>query len=198
MGDWKTVRVRQELLDAVERAVEAGRYGSLAEFVSEAVQLRLKELHEGRGEAVAKAVECPVLEERMLFSCEHMWAVVTPEGNVRVGLSDFAQKRLEGVSGVHVDAVGCEVRRGEAFGVVETWMFRFDLVAPVSGRVVRVNEALGERPVLVNEDSYGAGWVVEVRPGDSVVLEEELRGLMGSREYRLFVLRQRRLGREKL
>lgn len=185
-------------MSAVERTVEAGRYRSLSEFVSEAVQLRLKELHQVHGGDVDKSVvECSVVVERLLCSADHLWAVVTAEGNIRVGLSDFAQERLKGVAGIHVNPVGCEVKKGESFGFVESWMFKFDLRAPVSGKFVRVNEALLKKPFIISEDSYDFGWVAEIRPDDLMVLEEELRDLMGPKKYKLYTMKQRHLKREK-
>jgi glycine cleavage system H protein len=74
---------------------------------------------------------------------------------------------------------------------VETWMFRFDLHAPVSGKIVRVNGALQEKPSPINEDPYGTGWVAEIKPGNTVTLGDELRELMGSKEYRVYAIKQR-------
>ena len=63
--------------------------------------------------------------------------------------------------------------------------------APVSGKIVRVNGALQERPSLINKDPYGVGWVAEIKPGNRVTLEDELRELMGSKEYRMYAVKQR-------
>lgn len=90
-----------------------------------------------------------------------------------------------------MEHVGRRVEKGEHFGFVETWMFRFDLHAPVSGKIVRVNGALQERPSLINEDPYGVGWVVEIKPGNTVTLEDELRELMGSKEHGMYAVKQR-------
>jgi glycine cleavage system H protein len=65
----------------------------------------------------------------------------------------------------------------EPFGVAETWMFMFDLYAPVSGKIVKVNENLKDKPHLVNEDPYGEGWIIEIKPKNSMTLEEELKRL---------------------
>jgi glycine cleavage system H protein len=192
MTKWKTVRVKQELLTAVGRTIDSGRYSSLSKFVSEALRLRLDELHGSQGAVVVeKQVEYPVVRDRLLCSSEHMWAMVTPDGNIGVGLSDYAQKHLRSITALNVDHVGRRVEKGEHFGSVETWMFRFDLHAPVSGKIVRVNGALQKRPSLINEDPYGVGWVAEIKPGNTVTLEDELRELMGSKEYRMYALKQR-------
>lgn len=192
MAKWQTVRVRQELLTAAERTLETGRYQSLSEFVSEAIQMRLSELRQ-KQEKIVKQVEYPVVRDRLLCSPDHLWTMVTPDGNIRVGLSDYAQQRLKGIVSIHIDPVGSEVCREKPFGVVETWMFKFDLHAPVSGKIVRVNGAVIEKPTIINENPYEEGWIAEIKPNNVVTLEEELRELMGSRQYKLWTIKQRQL-----
>jgi len=198
MGKWKTVRVRQELLTAAERTLETSKYRSLSEFVSEAIQLRLQELRQTREKPPEKRVEYSVIHERLLCSPNHMWAIVTPEGNIRVGLSDYAQKHLKGILNVHVSPIGYEVTRDKPFGHVETWMFKFDLYPPVSGKIVEVNSMLKDKPLMINEDPYEAGWIAEIKPVNVVVLEEELRDLMGPKQYKVWAIKQKRLAQTKL
>jgi glycine cleavage system H protein len=71
----------------------------------------------------------------------------------------------------------------EPFGVAETWMFMFDLYAPVSGKIAEVNEKLKDDPHIINEDPYAEGWIVEIEPKNSLVLEQELKNLLSAREY---------------
>jgi glycine cleavage system H protein len=71
----------------------------------------------------------------------------------------------------------------EPFGVAETWMFMFDLYSPVSGKIAKFNDELRDKPNLVNEDPYSKGWIVEIKPNNSVVLEQELKALLSAREY---------------
>jgi glycine cleavage system H protein len=198
MTKWKTIRVRQELLTAVERTLESGRYQSLSEFVSEAIQLRLSELKQDHEKTAEKHVEYPIIHERLLCSSNHMWAMVTPEGSIRVGLSDYAQTRLNGIAKIHTEPVGYEVDRKKPFGVVETWMFKFDLHAPVSGKIIKINEALKDKPSIINEDPYGAGWIAEIKTDNLITLEEELRDLMGPHQYKTWVMKLRHFARAKL
>jgi len=177
MTKWKTIRVRQELLTAIERTLETEEYQSLSEFVSEAIQLRLKELKE-KEEVAEKLNEYTVIQERLLCSPKHMWAMVTPEGNIRIGLSDYAQTCLKGVTDIKTESLGSEISKDKPFGLVETWMFKFDLCAPVSGKIVKINRVLQDKPFLISEDPYGLGWIAEVKPNNVVTLEEELRDLM--------------------
>ena len=183
MSEWKTVSLRQELVKQIEGAIKTGRYRSISEFVSEAIRLRLEDLMRAEGISSEKRKELLQTPELLLYTPKHTWAQVTPQGNIRVGVSDYAQKHLKGIANVMIETVGKEVSKMEPFGVAETWMFMFDLYAPVSGKIVKVNENLKNEPRIVNEDPYGRGWIVEIKPNNSLTLEEELNGLLGPREY---------------
>lgn len=97
------------------------------------------------------------------FAETHEW--VRPEnGVVRVGITAFAQAELGDVVFVELPAAGDKLTRGEAFGVVESIKAVSDLYAPVSGTVTARNEALLDAPGRINEDPYGAGWMLELDP----------------------------------
>ncbi|MEM3641169.1 MAG: glycine cleavage system protein GcvH [Candidatus Bathyarchaeia archaeon] len=187
MSEWKTVSIRQELIKEIEKALKTGRYRSISEFVSEAIRLRLEELMRVEGIPVEKRKELLSIPEQLLYTPKHTWAQITPEGNIRVGLSDYAQRHLKGIANIMTDTVGKEVNKMEPFGVAETWMFMFDLYAPVSGKIVKFNEKLKNNPHLINEDPYGEGWIVEIRPKNSLTLEQEVKDLLGAREYNRWV-----------
>ncbi|MEM2281502.1 MAG: glycine cleavage system protein GcvH [Candidatus Bathyarchaeia archaeon] len=187
MSEWKTVSIRQELIREIEKIIRTGRYRSISEFVSEAIRLRLEELIRAEGIPAAKREELLAIPEQLLYTPKHTWAQITPEGNIRVGISDYAQRHLKGIANIMTEPVGKEVAKMEPFGVVETWMFMFDLYAPVSGKIVKVNEKLRDKPYLVNEEPYGEGWIVEIKPKNSLTLEEELKSLLSSREYNKWV-----------
>ncbi len=191
---WRTVRVRQELVSAAKKTLETNRYHSLSQFVSEAIRQRLDELKQ-RHEILEKPTEYPMIRERLLYTPHHTWALVTPEGNVRVGLSDYAQTHLKGIAGIQTDPVGCEVKKEEPFGVVETWMFMFDLYSPVSGKIIKINRVLQGDPFVINEDPHKAGWIAEIKPNNSITLEEELRDLMRLREYEMWLMK---VGRRRI
>jgi len=127
--------------------------------------------------------ELVTARELMLYTPKHTWAIVTPEGNIRVGLTDYAQRYLEGIAYVMTDPVGQETKQMEPFGVAETWMFMFDLYSPISGRIVKVNDKPRNQPGIVNTDPYGEGWIIEIAP-ISEVLEQELTNLLGIAEYK--------------
>ncbi|MFB6103459.1 MAG: glycine cleavage system protein GcvH [Halobacteriaceae archaeon] len=103
----------------------------------------------------------------------HEW--IDAEGDTaRVGISDFAQDELGDVVFVELPSVGEDLAAGEAFGVVESIKAVSDIYTPVSGTVTAVNDALGDRPELVNDDPYGDGWLIELEVADPDELEDLL------------------------
>ena len=116
------------------------------------------------------------------YTREHEWARV--EGNrARVGITHYAQDQLGDVVFVELPKVGTQVRHMQSFGVVESVKAVSDLFAPLSGEVVEVNQSLTERPEQVNQDSYGAGWLIVIAMADP----KELATLMGAADYERFL-----------
>ncbi|MGH7324874.1 MAG: glycine cleavage system protein GcvH [Candidatus Rokuibacteriota bacterium] len=99
------------------------------------------------------------------YTRDHEWAK-QESGNVRVGITDYAQEQLGDVVFVELPKVGAKVTAKQAFGVVESVKAVSDLFAPASGEVVEVNAELGKKPELVNKDPYGRGWMLVIRPGN--------------------------------
>ena len=103
------------------------------------------------------------------YSKSHEW-IRYEDGVAVIGISDFAQDALGDVVFVNLPAVGDEVTAGESFGDVESVKAVSDLISPVSGVVLAVNEDLEDSPENLNEDPYGA-WIIKV---EQVSEEEEL------------------------
>lgn len=96
-----------------------------------------------------------------------------------VGISNYAQKELGDVVFVELPQAGTSVEAGDEFGSVESVKAVSELFVPLSGEVVEVNEALAEKPDLVNSDPYGDGWMIKIRYSD----ESELEQLMNAEDY---------------
>jgi glycine cleavage system H protein len=96
------------------------------------------------------------------YTKDHEWIRVDGDAGV-IGITDFAQDSLGDVVFVELPAVGAVLEQGAAFGVVESNKSVSDLFAPVGGEVVAVNEALADRPELVNQAPYGEGWMIRLR-----------------------------------
>ena len=115
--------------------------------------------------------------EGLRYSESHEYVKIEGDCAV-VGITDFAQEQLGNVVYVDVPEVGDEVTAGETFGAVET-KAASDLVCPVSGEVVEVNEALEDEPELVNKDAFGEGWIIKVKLANP----EEVEQLLDAKGY---------------
>ena len=119
--------------------------------------------------------------EGLKYSESHEWVKV--EGTVAViGVSDFAQKEMGDITYVDMPDVDDEVAAGEEFGALESVKAASDLYAPVSGKVVAVNEALEDTPELVNEDAF-ENWIIKVEMSDP----SELDDLMDAAAYKALI-----------
>ncbi len=99
------------------------------------------------------------------YTAEHEWVRV--EGTtVTVGITDYAQDQLGDVVYVDLPESGAAVTSGQAFGEVESTKSVSDLFAPVDGTVAERNDALDDRPELINSDPYGEGWLVRIELAD--------------------------------
>lgn len=116
--------------------------------------------------------------EGLRYSESHEYVKIEGDCAV-VGITDFAQEQLGNVVYVDVPEVGDEVTAGETFGAVESTKAASDLVCPVSGEVVEVNEALEDEPELVNKDAFGEGWIIKVKLTNS----EEVEQLLDAKGY---------------
>ncbi len=122
------------------------------------------------------------LPKELKYSEEHEWVKVE-DGKVRIGITDFAQSELGDIVFVELPEVGDEVQADEPFGSVESVKTVSELYAPVSGKVVAVNEDLDDSPEFVNESPYDKAWMIVVEPSD----ESELDNLMSAEEYEKMV-----------
>jgi glycine cleavage system H protein len=107
------------------------------------------------------------------YSSDHEWVRVE-DGLVRVGITDYAQDALGDVVFVQVPATGTEVKAGERFSEVESTKSVSDIYAPITGTIVEVNSDLADEPQRVNEDPYGEGWLIVIRPADLAELDSLL------------------------
>jgi glycine cleavage system H protein len=112
--------------------------------------------------------------EGLYYSKDYEWMKI--EGDkVRVGITDYAQKQLREIVYVELPSPGTAIKQNEPYGTVESVKAVSDLVAPVSGTVLEVNTEVQSKPEILNEDPYGKGWLLIVKPSN---LEAELKNLM--------------------
>ncbi|PYZ92891.1 glycine cleavage system protein H [Salipaludibacillus keqinensis] len=112
------------------------------------------------------------------YSEEHEWVKVEGE-KVRIGITDFAQSELGDIVFVELPEVGDELQADEPFGSVESVKTVSELYAPISGKVVEVNEELEDSPEFVNESPHEKAWMVIVEPSD----QSEMDNLMDAEAY---------------
>ena len=98
------------------------------------------------------------------YARSHEWARLLPDGTVEIGITDHAQAALGDLVFVDVPEAGRVLAAGEGCAVVESVKAASDVYAPIAGTVVAANTALGSAPELVNQDCYGQGWMLRLRP----------------------------------
>lgn len=119
------------------------------------------------------------------YAKSHEWIHV--EGEIgTIGITEYAQKELGDVVFVELPAVGTELELGDELGSIESVKAVSELFTPVSGEVIEVNEALADKPDLVNSDPYGDGWMVRVR----LSRPDETEEMMTAEEYDEYVERE--------
>lgn len=116
----------------------------------------------------------------MKYSVDHEWVKETEDGSVLVGITDYAQKELGEIVFVNLFEVGDEVSAGDPFGDVESVKAVSDLLSPVSGTILKVNEDLLDQPELINSDANNT-WMIEV---ENFTLADEL---MTQEEYENYI-----------
>ncbi len=106
------------------------------------------------------------------YSEEHEWVQVQEDGNIRIGITDFAQSELGDIVFVELPEEGDTIESDEPFGSVESVKTVSELYAPISGKVLSVNEDLEDSPEFVNDSPYEKAWMVVVEPSEPSQIEE--------------------------
>jgi len=187
MTKWKAVRIKQELAEEVKKEVEKSDYKGLSEFVADAIQQRLQTLAKQRVTEYLerdKVARTPQLQAQLFYTPKHVWAKMTPEGIVEVGVTEHFQKQLREIVNIRTDGAGEEVSKDEPFGVAESWWFTFDLYSPLNGKIAQVNKAIIEDPLTLNADPFQ--WIVKVQPRQTEV-DSWTDGLLNPQKYQALI-----------
>lgn len=112
--------------------------------------------------------------EGLHYSKDFAWARVE-DGKVRIGVTEYAQKQLREIVFAELPSAGDEIKKNDPYGTVESVKAVSDLVAPLSGKIDKVNNEVVDQPELINEDPYNKGWLVVISPTN---LKAELKELM--------------------
>ncbi len=118
------------------------------------------------------------LDANAKYQATHEWTR-QEEDLIVCGITDHAQDSLSDIVYVELPEVGASLSKGDVFGVVESVKAASDLYLPMGGEIVEVNEVLEDEPEIVNEDPFGAGWMIKVKPSDA----SEWDGLLDGEGY---------------
>jgi glycine cleavage system H protein len=119
------------------------------------------------------------IPENLKYSNDHEWIKV--EGDeALIGVTDFAQKELGDIVFVEVETIDETLEKEEVFGTVEAVKTVSDLLLPIGGTILALNEKLEDTPELINKDPYGEGWIVKIKITDP----SELDGLLDAAAYK--------------
>ena len=119
------------------------------------------------------------IPDNLHYTEKHEWALI--EGDrIRIGITDYAQKSLHEIVFIEAPEEKSLIKRMEPIGTAESVKAVSEIYSPVSGHVVAVNRELEMSPELVNQDPYGKGWIIIIKPSD---LEGELKKLLTPTQY---------------
>jgi len=119
------------------------------------------------------------IPSHLQYTESHEWVSSEDDGSARIGISDHAQQELGDLVYVELPAVGDELGQGDPCAVVESVKAASDIYAPVSGKVIAVNEDLDEDPAVINTEPYDGGWLFQLELSD----KDELDGLKSAEDY---------------
>ncbi len=120
--------------------------------------------------------------ENLKYSEDHEWVKI--DGNIAtIGITEFAQGELGDVVFIELPEIDDEINEGEPFGTIEAVKTVSDMLSPLSGKVMEVNESLNDEPETINSDPYEKGWIIKIESLD----KDELKNLMDSKSYKEFV-----------
>ncbi len=119
-----------------------------------------------------------MIPEDLKYTDSHEW-VRNEDGTAVIGITHYAQEQLTDIVFVELPAEDKDVDKGGECAVIESCKVAADLYAPVGGKIVSVNEELGDHPEYINQDPYGKGWIIKIEMSDP----SELEGLMDAAAY---------------
>ena len=114
-----------------------------------------------------------LVPENLRYTKEHEWIAELSSTKFRIGITDYAQSALGDIVYIQLPKIGADVKANSVCGEVESTKSVSEIYAPISGKVVSVNNNLDSRPEIINSDPYGEGWIVEIEIS-STKLEETL------------------------
>ena len=115
---------------------------------------------------MAQVRGCNIPEDRYYWVEKHAWARPEADGMVRIGITDVAQRLAKGIINATPKEAGRTVQKGKSAGTLESGKWVGPVTSPITGEIVTINEAAKAKPSLINDDPYGEGWFVRIKPAD--------------------------------
>jgi len=123
------------------------------------------------------------LPEELKYTREHEWVHDNKDGTVTIGITDFAQQELGDIVFIELKQTGSDIDQDDTFGTIEAVKTVSDLFAPISGRIIEINDKLETDPERVNRDPYGDGWLIKMDIRDN----HEITQLMSADQYKSII-----------
>ncbi len=117
------------------------------------------------------------------YTEDHEWIRIESDGTAVIGITEFAQNELGDIIFIDVNTVGQSLAKGEVFGAVEAVKIVSDLFLPIEGEILELNPAIEKSPELVNNDPYGKGWIIRLKPAGA----SQQDGLLNADSYKELV-----------
>lgn len=117
--------------------------------------------------------------ENLLYTDTHEWLKID-DNEVLMGITDYAQHELGDIVYIELPAVGDEVTKGEPLGSIEAVKAVEDIISPLSGKIIEVNEILEDAPETINKSAFEEGWIVKIKMSN----KDELDGLLDANAYK--------------
>ena len=124
------------------------------------------------------------IPERYYYTKEHEWILIENVDTAKIGITDYAQKALGKITFFYVGKKGAKVKWMETVCKVESLKCASEILSPLSGVVLRFNNALLDTPSIINQDPYGKGWITIIRPTN---LDKELGKLLRPEPYAEYI-----------
>ncbi len=123
-----------------------------------------------------------MIKEDLLYTETHEWVKVE-DGEALIGITDYAQNELGDIVYVELPEIGDDLIKNDALGTIEAVKAVEDIVAPISGEIIDVNEELEDTPELINQSAFEDGWIIRIKISD----DSELEALLSAKEYQEIV-----------
>ncbi|OHB69521.1 MAG: glycine cleavage system protein H [Planctomycetes bacterium RBG_16_41_13] len=120
------------------------------------------------------------IPDELQYTKTHEWVKKINGNEVSIGITDHAQHQLQDIVYVELPSIGRELKMGAPCAVVESVKAAYDIYAPLSGKVTKINQELRESPQLINEDPYGKGWFLHIEISNP----NELADILSPGQYR--------------